>query len=176
MIEAAAGLIVGFCYRGSDLASRAIEWWGGGYYYHATTLLPGGRFVLDSRLKGGVAIRRISYLVHDHVRWLKFPCTSIQRDAALVWLHSQLDKPYDTDGIIDYIDGSIIDKNFRRESAWFCDDLSVVSWEQAGIIPRLQFPPFRIAPGGAYLIADTAGAKRVDMHLRSGALIESVPP
>lgn len=167
----APGVIIGEC-RGSDFSSKLIEY-RGGRFSHSTTLLPGGRFVLDSRADGGVAIRSISYLAKDSIEWFFLSMlTRAQEEAYREAIFSQLAKPYDKDGIRSFINGSILDKDFRTESAWFCDDLIVWALEKCGRIPRLLLPPYKIDPTGLGLILSTAGAQRVRLILKGGALVQ----
>lgn len=157
-----------FC-SGPDWESAEIERFGG-KYSHVATLLPGGKEVLDARsdvIKGiaaGVQIRPASYLGAPYVVDLyEIPCTEAQLDAAYSRLRTQLGKPYDKIGIINFgtgmITGDFEDRNWRNESAWFCDELCVWDWEMEGICPQLQITPNRIAPGSASLIASVLGAK-----------------
>lgn len=150
-----------FC-SGDDAASEMIERVGG-KYSHVATLLPGGTQVLDARsdvIEGvapGVQIRPASYLAGYTVDLYELPCTQAQLDSVYTRLRSQLGKPYDKAGIINFgtgiITGDFSDRNWREESAWFCDELAVWAWEQAGVCPPLPITPNRITPGGACLIA-----------------------
>lgn len=72
-------------------------------------------------------------------------------------LVSQLKKPYDFIGIWDFLSDSVIDRNWRDESAWFCDELAVWAQEKAGYVPQLPEPVFRITPSAALLFDIGAG-------------------
>jgi len=163
-----AFLPVLFC-SGPDWESKEIERFGG-KYSHVATLLPGGKQVLDARanviggVPAGVQVRPASYLASPYVVDLyEIPCTAAQLEAAYRRLQTQAGKPYDTLAIINFgiglVSGDYEDRNWREESAWFCDELCVWSWEMEGICPQLQITPNRIAPGPACLIAGALGAR-----------------
>ena len=67
-------------------------------------------------------------------------------------LASQIGKPYDFIGILDFVTGSTQDRNWRDESAWFCDELGVWAEERANITPRLPDPVYRLTPGSALML------------------------
>lgn len=163
------GVIVGFV-RGQALYSKLIALKGGWKYSHVTTLMPGGATVIDSvwhpldtfkrkeLQTGGVRERPVSYLKRSQVDWFKLPATEDQANAVYSALQSQIGKPYDSLGIRNFVTGGLSDRNFRNQSAWFCDELAVWSWERGNVIPTLLIPPSRIDPTGASLIAQTAFA------------------
>ena len=152
-------LVVGFV-RGHGIASTAIEWFGGGGFSHVTTLWDKDH-VLDSRVEGGVQIRPLGYLSSDSTVWVKIPAPPEQVSFCRTALYSQLKKPYDKLGIWNFLSGSAKDRNWRNQAAWFCDELAVWSWEQAGICPQLLLAPNRITPGGAALVASALGATKI---------------
>ena len=153
-------LIVGQC-RGNGIYSQTIGWFGGGYFSHTTTLLPDKKSVLDSRndhvggMPAGVQIRPISYLYKeygDNVFWYRIPCTELQESKVYTALDSQIGKPYDRIGILNYLTGKVRDRNWTDESAWFCSELAVWSWLKAGILGGILAPsaaPCRVTPGGS---------------------------
>lgn len=163
---------------GSDFWSRRIEWFGGGGWAHAAQILADGS-VLDSQASGmwlmpdgspvdrharmhplaqyypaGVQRRPKGYLDHE-ARWVKLeiPC-SVQQ--AVAWeqsLLSQIGKPYDKLAILDFVTGSLSDRNWRDQSAWICSELDAWALERAGICPSLLLPTYRVTPGDCALIA-----------------------
>jgi hypothetical protein len=189
-------LIIGDC-RGSDCLSRTIGWFGGGYYSHSTTLFPrswlpfvstarpdyslkhippGGALVLDSRNDSvggappGVQIRAASYLPKhgEAVDWRHLPCSARQEACIYRALISQLGKPYDKIGILDYVTGALRDRNWQNESAWFCSELRTWSWIAAGLLSRSTYPnalPYRVTPGGSALIAWGLSATPVPLQV-----------
>lgn len=68
-------------------------------------------------------------------------------------LEAQLGKPYDFIGILDFLTESPLDRNWRDQRAWFCDELAVWAMEQAGYTPQIPEPVFRITPSAALLLA-----------------------
>jgi hypothetical protein len=157
---------VRFC-AAAGFTSWLIEWDGASAFSHMANFLADGR-ILDARVDDpcgngcGVQIRPGNYL--DSVkRWIdvEIDCTADQaRDWELALL-SQEGKPYDKTGIVDFITGSYKDRNWRSESAWFCDELGIWAQEQAGICPRLTAPTFKLTPGAACLIDIALGGRIV---------------
>ena len=124
--------------------------------------------VIDARLgpaggqPGGVWIRPGNYL--DSVaKWVdvEIPCSAGQAKYWEMLLLSQRKKPYDTLGIIDFVTGSYRDRNWRDESAWFCDELGIWAQEGANICPQLPTDTFKLTPGEALLIDIALGGKVV---------------
>ena len=152
-------LVIGFV-RGHGLASLAIEWFGGGGFSHVTTLWD-KEHVLDSRLEGGVQIRPVGSLGSEVTTWVSIPTSPGRIAKCRNVLDSQVGKPYDKQGIWNFASGSARDRNWRNQTAWFCDELAVWSWEQAEICPELLLAPNRITPGGAALVASALGAVSV---------------
>lgn len=174
-MNAAELLVVGFV-RGKGISSDAIGWFGGGYWSHVTTLLPGGTHVLDARsdivqgIPEGVQIRPVDYLKDDECVWMGLPGTAAQVQKALDALHSQIGKPYDVQGIIDFADNERLDPNWQNESAWFCDELAAWSWIRGGwwnVDARLKLYPNRLTPGGAAFVI---------MALHATVLSVGLPP
>lgn len=68
-------------------------------------------------------------------------------------LVSQLDKPYDYIGILDFVTLSMDDRNWRDESAWFCDEYATWAQEQGGYTygREIPVPFFKLNPSGALL-------------------------
>ena len=159
-----AGITLGFV-RGPGPLSNLIEWFGGGYYSHVTALwCERTNVVIDSRVNRvmgvppGVQMRPLVYLKGSRIDWLCVPSTSKQMKAFREALYSQVGKPYDKLGVLNFVMGRIRDRNFRNTSRWFCDDLIVWALEESGICPRLILPPPRITPGGAAIVSSALGA------------------
>lgn len=64
-------------------------------------------------------------------------------------------------GIVDFITGSYKDRNWRDQSAWFCDELGIWAQEQAGICPRLTAPAYKLTPGAVALVDIALGGQIV---------------
>ena len=156
---------------GTGLTSRWIEWWGGGGWSHFANVLADGS-IIDARsdvvtFRGqsfptGVQRRPAGYL-NTEPRWVAVdvPCTVAQAKEWEHVLRSQLGKPYDFPGILDFATGSLKDRNWRDESAWFCSELGLWAQEQVGICPRLAAPVFKIPPGEGLLIDIALGGQIV---------------
>jgi hypothetical protein len=149
------GLTVGYVTSG-DRTSRLIEWRSAGGPSHATTLVAPG-WVIDSRLKGGVQLRPVSYLDGTQVRWLRVPATDHQVKAVLKALRSQLDKPYDWRDIIGFAIPKFFTRKWNDERAWICSELQAWAEEKAGIF-KTSMSASRIAPNDAMLLNEGKGA------------------
>jgi hypothetical protein len=160
---------------GTEFSSRLIEWFGGGNWSHMANILPNGT-VIDARsdivkfqgrcFPTGVQHRPKGYLQAESPRWveIEIPCSTAQARAWEECLWSQVHKPYDTVGIVGFVTGSLKDRNWRDQSAWFCSELGVWAQEKAGICPPLAAPVFKIPPGEGLLIAMALGGKVVASH------------
>lgn len=174
---------------GKTWSSRWIEWWGGGGWSHFANVLPDGR-IIDARsdvvtdpdgrpflgadgrpIPPGVEVRPAGYL-DSEPRWvvIDVPCTHAQAKGWERRLVSQLHKPYDFPGIADFLTGSLVDRNWRDESAWFCSELGMWAQEEEGICPQLAAPVFKIPPGEALLIDMALGGTLVSAKGLSGRL------
>jgi hypothetical protein len=142
---------LGFCAFPS-FWGRLIDWGTQGEVGHAFAVLPSGE-ILDSQhdagLGGkpsGVQIRPAGYLAKakaKNILYVDFPCSKIQRDAFYAFLHAQVGKPYDTQGIIGYFFG----KPWRDPGAWYCSELDGAAAEAAKFFPApLRTPHDRLTP------------------------------
>lgn len=166
--------------RGRGLSSAAIGYFGAGYWSHYANIVPRGApirhptgrvghgvfdrsYVLDARYDRvggappGVQYRDMRYLEGEERIILRIPCTFEQKKAWLAAGDSQVGKPYDSAGIWDFITGGRKDRNWRDQSAWFCDELGVWMLERAGICPPLPAHVNRITPGAASLVCGALG-------------------
>lgn len=156
---------------GRGLSSRLIEWRSDGWSHSASVLSDGT--ILDSRsdvveYRGqcyptGVQRRPRGYLEATEPKYIviDIPCTMAQLRRRDEWLISQEGKPYDFVGIRDFVTGSFVDRNWREESAWFCTELMVASWEYAGICPPLATPVYKLEPGDGVILALALGGRIV---------------
>lgn len=154
----------------SGITSRAIEYWGGGGWSHMANVLADDS-IIDARVDqmkirgvaypAGVQRRPAGYL--DRVpRWVLLEIGGEEHYSRwLAALVSQLHKPYDSIGILDFLTGSVEDRNWREQTAWFCSELGVWALERAGLCPALPDPIFRVTPGGALLLCIGRGARVV---------------
>lgn len=143
---------------GEAASSKIIERAGFGPWSHMAGLLADD-IVLDARYDvvggapPGVQLRQAGYL-DSEARWAIFEAPT--SDHYLAWeaaLRSQLGKPYDGRGIIDFAEsvftGEYVDPNYASEAskAWFCDELQAWAAIQSGDIPS--------APNWLQLFAQT---------------------
>jgi hypothetical protein len=123
-------------------------------------VLPGGMEVIDARsdrvggVPPGVQIRPISYLKGQRTLWLNIPCTKEQAEASERNLRSTppLHRPYDTRGILNFATGSLGDRSWQNESAFFCSDLGIWNLWKIGVLGGPLIEPTRIDPGEALAI------------------------
>lgn len=151
---------------GAGKSSKLIEYWGGGGWSHWANVLEDGS-IWDARsdVEGGkppgVQHRPAGYLDAQPRRaLLEFGGPEHYGPWAAA-LESQEGKPYDKVGIKDFATGSYTDRNWRDESAWFCDEYGLWAAEQACAVPKVPVPLFRINPGAAMLYILGAGARVV---------------
>lgn len=166
-----SGLTIGFV-RAAGLFGGLIGWFGGAEFSHYTTILPSDpSYVIDARnnsvagVPAGVQKRPLSYLKHDRILWLNLAATAQQLAAVETALKSQLGKPYDQQGILNFATGQMHDRNWQDESAWFCSELGIWSLQQAGLCPQLALKPNRITPGDAALIVGALGAQATTVKI-----------
>jgi hypothetical protein len=89
-------------------------------------------------------------------------CTPEQENVWLTFLYNQVGLPYDHLGIWDFITGSAADRNWREETAWFCDELALASGERAGL-PQLFIPTFQVTPNSASIALSAWGFSARDV-------------
>ena len=155
---------------GSAASSRAIERAGFGPWSHMAGLLADDA-VLDARddvvggTAPGVQLRAAHYL-DSQPRWAIFEApTADHYQAWEAALRSQLGKPYDSRGIVDFAEsvftGNYADPNYAaaQSKAWFCDELQAWAAVQSGDLA--QVPPwfhfFAQTPTGALNLFIGAG-------------------
>lgn len=161
---------IGFC-AARGFFSRAIRWFGVGVYSHVTTLLPDRERVIDARLHGGVAVRPVSYLANERVFWVDIGCTGAQAKSVYNFLHAQVGKKYDVQGIIDFAVGVEQFHDWRyHTSAWFCDELAAASWIEAGIAKNPWLPLCRITPGASAILASQLDWRKSEFKITKGAV------
>ncbi len=157
---------------GSGLSSQAIAWFGGGKKFsHFDCILPNG-LLLGARSDAvggkppGVQIRPPFYEKWERRTIFELHVSATQEGKWVDFLLSQVGKPYDTDGILGFIFGSNTDRNWRDESAWFCDELMLVSCEKAGCRP-LYIDAFRITPNSASIALSAWGFSWKDVSVNA---------
>lgn len=170
--------------RGDGWSSRAIEGFGGGWPSHMANLLADGN-VWDARddlvkYKGavyprGVQLRPASYLHEQYSKWIALEAPEGSEKLYEAWvdvLATQVGKPYDSVGILDFAEGIITgryeDRNYapvnpEQSKAWFCDEYATWAAQKVGLIPSLPYelPVFTLTPGAALNLFIGAGWKVV---------------
>lgn len=154
-----------------DLSGGAIERFGGGagHWSHMASILADGT-ILDARdnamtiagkgYPAGVQLRPAGYL-DSYPRWAIFEAPTAAHYAA--WEaagRSQVGKPYDSAGIVDFAEsvftGGYGDRNYdaaqpAQNKAWFCDELAAWMAMLAGDVPwpPSAFPLYDQTPSSA---------------------------
>lgn len=171
--------------RGDGLSSRAIEGFGGGWPSHMANVLDDGT-VWDARddlvkfgemvYPSGVQKRPLGYLYAEYKEWAIFEAPVYMAPMYGDWveaLESQVGKPYDSVGIMDFVEG-IFTGNYedydyapdapQDSKAWFCDEYAVWAAGSVEAIPKLppELPVFTLTPGSALNLFIGAGWEMVD--------------
>lgn len=151
---------------GSACSSHAIEAVGGGEWSHMAGLLADGSF-WDARAdvikfggmayQPGVQHRPAGYLQAENKRWAIFEAPAGSDSVYDQWvalLASQVGKPYDKHGILDFVPGLLTgnfeDQNYADDKslAWFCDELQIWAAGRLGLLPwPLPLKLFAQTPG-----------------------------
>ena len=123
--------------RGSDVGAKIIEWFDhGAGYSHVDAVLPDGRLLgarsdLVGNAPRGVQIRDPGYVGTDPTLVVRLATAVAMEVAFYAFLTSQIGKPYDTLGILDFIGG----RNWRQPDTWFCSELVAAGMEKCGYFP-----------------------------------------
>jgi hypothetical protein len=161
-----ATVTLGFC-RSRGIFSRAIEWFGAGGYSHVTSLLPDREHVIDARLNGGVQKRNVGYLSGTPIDWIDITCAVSESTKFYEFLHKQIGKKYDIEGIVDFALG--LTQPFRwthPTSAWFCDELAAAALIDAGIARRPWQVLTRLTPGACGFMVSQLDWQKSKFSLR----------
>lgn len=139
------------------LSSWAIRRWTNSDWSHVDAVLPDGRLLgarPDYPVSGqtGVQIRPTEYAPFSGR--LVVEIATDKSPAFYAALRNQLGKPYNTQGILNFIFDQ--DARFNPADGWFCDQLQLAMAQQAGIFPGKLAVPFRRVAPGASLLAFSA--------------------
>jgi hypothetical protein len=148
------------------ISSTIIEIAGGGTntlgFSHVDIVLSSGELFgarTDYPVSGktGVQRRPKDYAKATWIRQVVFdlPATPAQEAAFYSFLFAQEGKPYDKLAIVAFFTA----RNWRDDSAWFCDELLLAATEAAGLCPPLYLPNNKFTPTGAACIWSALGAK-----------------
>lgn len=138
---------------GDDAASSLIEWFTQGTVSHVDAVLADGR-LLGSRsdvvggAPAGVQIRTPDYEKFRRVVRVTLPAPPEMVQAFYDSLHSEIGKPYDSEGILAFVLG----RDWRDPCAWFCSELQGDKLEKCGYFPTpLATPSNKLTPPGLLL-------------------------
>ena len=140
---------------GTDLGSGAIKWFGhGAPFSHVDLVTPTGELLgaRSDEIGGkpaGVQVRPADYLGSEKTFRVDVPIGV--EETALFWqlANAQVGKPYDEQGIADFIIG----RDWRDPGAWFCSELATWLLEQVKFFPfALATPCNRITPPDLFLV------------------------
>ena len=150
--------------RDNSLASDLIGYFGGGYWAHMAIYVSPG-YVIDARddvvegVAPGVQKRPAAYLdAYPHWMDIEIPASQLEQAKCYALLEGQIGKPYDKLAIWNFFTGTVYDRNWRDQSAWFCDELDLYALEGAGIIGQVG-PLWRSTPGTAAQILMASGGQ-----------------
>lgn len=161
------------------LASSIIERFGAGSFSHVDAELPDGT-LLGARSDSiggrppGVQIRPADYGLAG---WrIKVKChilaSDIQEADFYDFLKAQEGKPYDKLAIFAFVIG----RDWRDDSAWFCDELDAAGLERAKVIPDLYLPASKMSPTSLALALSATGKATFTKNLiGAGPEIPSTP-
>ena len=154
------------CVRGAGLTSDLIGYFGAGVYSHTDIVLPNGDLlgaradVIKGRdgnpIPSGVRVRPQNYEMWTRRTLFELNVTPQQHRAFYDYAHSQIGKPYDTDGIRRFIFNQ--ERDWRDPASWWCSEFGVYCGEVAKVIPPIPLSITHITPGDCALIYASAGA------------------
>lgn len=130
---------------GTGPVSQFIKFWTWGDWSHVDIKTTRGW--LGARANGGVAIRPWNYTsyIKQEIRTISLP--DPQEQQIMDWFRTQINKPYDFLAIA----GMPLRKDWRDDKRWFCSELVMAGFEQAGINLLNTDKLNRITPRDLYL-------------------------
>jgi uncharacterized protein YycO len=123
---------------------------GAGHFSHCDIVLPDGTLLgaRSDTIGGkppGVQIRPDDYEVWSFRVRFTTVCTDKQAADFYDFASAQVGKPYDKLAIFAFV----INRNWRDEDAWFCDELDIRCYEVSGLLPIVYTPANKITPVSA---------------------------
>lgn len=155
--------------RASGFGSAAIGYFSAGYYSHVDIVWPDGRLFgarSDERVvEGCLYPKGVQFRPQGYERWSKVtriavPCTRAEKQRGLEWALEQEGDPYDWRAIVAFA----IERDWRKEGAWFCSELATRYLEVAQDFEIL-FSANKIPPGTFGLIASARPGARITRTL-----------
>lgn len=154
------GLTVGYVWA-SAWSSRLIEYYEAGQGpSHATTLVEPG-YVIDARLRGGVAKRPVSYLDGSRVEWYRLELPEAAVRGTIEFLHAQVGQPYAKLDIVAFLVPPMFRKHLPSPHPWMCSWLQLAAEVAGGAMPKLPIQLRRATPLDALLCNCAAGAIKI---------------
>lgn len=130
---------------GTGPVSQFIEFWTWGDWSHVDIKTTRGW--LGARSNGGVQIRPWNYCSYNNEEIRQITLPEEKELQIMEWFRQQIGKPYDYLAVA----GMPFRKDWRDDTRWFCSELAIAGFEQAGInllnIERLN----RVTPRDLYL-------------------------
>jgi uncharacterized protein YycO len=125
--------------------SKFIEFWTWGDWSHVD--IKTSRGWLGARASGGVQIRPWNYttFASEESRYISLP--EQQEQQIMNWYMAQIGKPYDFLAIA----GMPLRRDWRSDKRWFCSELAIAGFEQAGISLLNVSHLNRVTPRDLYL-------------------------
>ena len=156
-----SGLTVGYVYA-TAWTSRLIEYYEAGQGpSHATTLVAPG-YVIDARLRGGVAKRPVSYLDGSRVEWYRLELPEAAVRGTIEFLHAQVGQPYAKLDIVAFLVPPMFRKHLPSPHPWMCSWLQVAAEVAGGALPKPPIAERRADPLDAQIMNVARGAVLVD--------------
>lgn len=127
--------------------SNTIAWFSQGHLSHVDALLDDGTLLgARSDVVGGkppgVQIRPAHYVKFAQCVRFTLSATAEQEAAWLMFLHSQIGKPYDKTAIWAFA----FNRNWREKDSWICSELQAAALEKASVCPDLYLAANKITP------------------------------
>jgi hypothetical protein len=112
--------------RQADFGSRVIAWFAHGKWSHVDAIeadgrLYGARSDICGGIPAGVQSRRPDYANFAETKRVTITVTDEQVAVFWKFLYDQRGKPYDSMAIFSFM----INRNWRDDDAWFCDELDL---------------------------------------------------
>jgi uncharacterized protein YycO len=131
-------------YHGKSMISRAIECFTWGEISHVAIRDPNENCVWEAWQEGGVS--KVPSISTNHkagtrVDIYKVDVTPQQYRNITLFLDAQVGKKYDFCGVASFV----LRYNVGKDGAWFCSELALGSFQQAGV-SLLRCPPFKASP------------------------------
>jgi hypothetical protein len=126
----------------NQIGALLIQWGTWSWANHVDFVLPDGQLLGAAGIEGGggVIVRPMHPLKH-YKRVERYEVDA--SDQVIDYALSQVGKPYDWAGVINFITRS---RDWMEEDKWFCSELVAWAFEKAGQ-PLLRGVCYRITPG-----------------------------